>query len=128
MMNKKYIPLLIALLITLSTNAQRPILFMGATAHLGNGEKIDNTAISMFNGKIEMVADASMIRIDPTAFDTIYRVHGKHFYPALIVPNTDNDPVPKSDGVVVPIPILCNFASVWKITSPPSPIICVSTF
>ena len=88
MMNKKYIHLLIALLITVGANAQKPILFMGATAHLGNGEKIDNSAISMLNGKIEMVADASMIRIDPTAFDTIYRVHGKHLYPAFIVPNT----------------------------------------
>ena len=88
MMNKKYIPLLIALLITVDANAQKPTLFMGATAHLGNGEKIDNAAISMLNGKIEMVADASIIRIDPTAFDTIYRVHGKHFYPAFIVPNT----------------------------------------
>jgi len=87
-MNKKYLPLLIVLLIAVNTNAQKPTLFMGATAHLGNGEKIDNAAISMLNGKIEMVADASMIRIDPTAFDTIYRVHGKHLYPAFIVPNT----------------------------------------
>ena len=61
---------------------------MGATAHLGNGEKIENAAISMLNGKIELVADASIIRIDQSAFDTIYRVHGKHLYPAFIVPNT----------------------------------------
>ncbi len=88
MMNKKYLPLLIALLITVGANAQRPTLFMGATAHLGNGEKIENAAISMLNGKIGMVADATRIRIDPTAFDTIYRVHGKHLYPGFIVPNT----------------------------------------
>jgi len=88
MMNKKYIHLLITLLITVGANAQRPTLFMGATAHLGNGGKINNSAISMLNGKIEMVADASMIRIDPTAFDTIYRMHGKHLYPAFIIPNT----------------------------------------
>ena len=61
---------------------------MGATAHLGNGKKIENAAISMLNGKIDMVANATMIRIDPSAFDTIYRVHGKHLYPAFIVPNT----------------------------------------
>ena len=88
MMNKKYIHILIALLIIVSSNAQQPTLFMGATAHLGNGKKIDNAAISMFNDKIVMVADATMIRIDPSAFDTIYRVHGKHLYPAFIVPNT----------------------------------------
>jgi imidazolonepropionase-like amidohydrolase len=88
MMNKKYLHLLVALLITITAQAQKPTLFMGATAHLGNGTKIENSAISMLNGKIEMVADASRIRIDPSAFDTIYRVHGKHLYPAFIVPNT----------------------------------------
>ena len=88
MMNKKHIHLLFLLLITLSVQAQKPTLFMGATAHLGNGEKIENSAISMLNGKIDIVADASRIRIDPNAFDTIYRIHGKHLYPAFIVPNT----------------------------------------
>ena len=88
MMNKKYLYLLSALLITITVQAQKPTLFMGATAHLGNGTKIENAAISMLNGKIDMVADATRIRIDPSAFDTIYRVHGKHLYPAFIVPNT----------------------------------------
>ena len=88
MMNKKYLNLLFTLLITIAVQAQKPTLFMGATAHLGNGTKIENAAISMLNGKIDMVADATRIRIDPSAFDTIYRVHGKHLYPAFIVPNT----------------------------------------
>jgi imidazolonepropionase-like amidohydrolase len=35
-----------------------------------------------------MVADATIIRVNPSAFDTIYRIHGKHLYPAFIVPNT----------------------------------------
>ena len=35
-----------------------------------------------------MIADASLIRIDPSAFDTIVRIHGKHIYPSFIVPNT----------------------------------------
>ena len=29
-----------------------------------------------------------MIRIDPNAFDTIYRLYNKHIYPGFIVPNT----------------------------------------
>jgi len=88
MMNKKYLHLLLALLIIGIAQAQKPTLFMGATAHLGNGTKIENSAISMLNGKIEMVADATRIRIDPSAFDTIYRVYNKHLYPGFIVPNT----------------------------------------
>ena len=35
-----------------------------------------------------MVADATRIRIDPSAFDTMYRVYNKHLYPGFIVPNT----------------------------------------
>ncbi len=34
------------------------------------------------------MADASIIRIDPNAFDTIYKVYGKHIYPSFILPNT----------------------------------------
>lgn len=68
--------------------SQKPILFIGAKAHLGNGKVIENSVISIQNGKFEIVADASMIRIDPNAFDTIYKVYNKHIYPAFIAPNT----------------------------------------
>ena len=42
MMNKKYLNLLFTLLITIAVQAQKPTLFMGAIAHLGNGIKIEN--------------------------------------------------------------------------------------
>ena len=71
MKNKKYIPLLAALLFSLVVHAQKPRLFIGATAHLGNGKFIQNSAISVSDGKFEMIADATLIRIDPSAFDTI---------------------------------------------------------
>jgi imidazolonepropionase-like amidohydrolase len=88
MKSKKYITLLLALLFTYVAQAQKPTLFIGATAHLGNGEVIQNSAISVNNGKFDLIADASLIRIDPSAFDTIIRIHGKHIYPSFIVPNT----------------------------------------
>ena len=88
MKNKKYITLLLALLFSLIVHAQKPRLFIGTTAHLGNGKVIKNSAISTKNGKFEMIADAELIRIDPSAFDTIIRLHGKHIYPSFIVPNT----------------------------------------
>ena len=68
--------------------AQKPVLFIGATAHLGNGKIIENSVISVLNGKFDIVADASMIRIDPNAFDTIYKIYNKHIYPGFIAPNT----------------------------------------
>ena len=68
--------------------AQKPILFIGATAHLGNGEMIETSIISVQNGKFDLVADVKNIRIDPNAFDTIYRCYGEHIYPGFIAPNT----------------------------------------
>ena len=34
------------------------------------------------------LSNASIIRIDPEAFDTIYRIQGKHIYPGFIAPNS----------------------------------------
>ncbi len=87
-MKNKLFTTIITIIITISTNAQKPTLFIGGTAHLGNGEVIKNSAISILNGKFELVADASVIRIDPSAFDTIHKIYGKHIYPSFIVPNT----------------------------------------
>ena len=70
--------LIAVLLISNITYAQKSAIFMGATAHLGNGEKIKNSVISVKEGKIDLVADLSKIRIDPSAFDTIHKVYGKH--------------------------------------------------
>jgi len=85
---KSKISSIIALIITISAYAQKPTLFIGATAHLGNGQVIENAAISMQKGKFDLIADANMIRIDPAAFDTIYKIYGKHIYPSFILPNT----------------------------------------
>lgn len=64
------------------------VLYLGGVAHLGNGLKIENSAIAVEDGKFSLVADASVIRINPTAYDTIIKLNGKHIYPAFIVPNT----------------------------------------
>ncbi len=85
---KSKIPSIIALIITISAYGQKPTLFIGATAHLGNGQVIENAAISIQKGKFDLIANASMIRIDPSAFDTIYKIYGKHIYPSFILPNT----------------------------------------
>jgi len=68
--------------------AQNHILYLGAVAHLGNGLKIENAAIGVKNGKFSLVADANSISINPTSYDTIIKLGGKHIYPAFIVPNT----------------------------------------
>ena len=87
-MNKKIFYILVQCMFVLNISAQQTTLFMGGIAHLGNGEIIENSVIVVKDGEFDLVADASRIRIDPSAFDTIIRVYGKHIYPAFISPNT----------------------------------------
>lgn len=61
---------------------------MNGFAHLGNGKVIENSAIAFKDGKLTMVADARTIRIDPSKFDTIIKIEGKHVYPGFIAPNS----------------------------------------
>jgi len=84
------------LLLTFSLKGQNPvpapaqsgaILIMGATAHLGNGAVIANSAIGFEGGKLTLVADATTIRIDRTKYATVYDASGKHVYPGFIAPN-----------------------------------------
>ena len=87
MKNKKIILFLLTVLMCINIHAQKPIVFIGATAHLGNGKVIENSIISISGEKFELIGNASTVRIDPTAFDTIYKIYGKHIYPAFIIPN-----------------------------------------
>lgn len=65
-----------------------PILIMNATAHLGNGKVIENSAIGFENGKLILVADATTIRIEKGRYSKTINAAGKHVYPGLIACNT----------------------------------------
>ncbi len=65
----------------------KPIIIMNATAHLGNGKVIENSAIAFENGKLTIVADARTIKLDMSKFEVV-RAEGKHVYPGFIAPNT----------------------------------------
>lgn len=66
----------------------KSVLIMNATAHLGNGQVIDNSVVAFNEGKITMVADARLVRFDVAAYDTIIHADGMHLYPGFIAPNT----------------------------------------
>ncbi len=70
-------------------NAQnkKRVLLMNGTAHLGNGFVLENSLIAFSDGKIDVVADARVTKIDPSKFDTTINLYGKHIYPGLIAPN-----------------------------------------
>ncbi len=63
-------------------------IIMNAKAHIGNGKVIENAVIGVENGKITLVADATVVRIDGTKFKKTISASGKHIYPGLIAPNT----------------------------------------
>jgi len=89
---------IIALFLSLTTNliAQKKpadkqtksVLIMNGTAHLGNGKVIENSVIGFKNGKIQLVTDATLVKIDLTSYDIKIDAAGKHIYPGFIAPNS----------------------------------------
>jgi imidazolonepropionase-like amidohydrolase len=65
----------------------KAIIIAGATAHLGNGEVMENAAIGMEAGKITFVIPMRNIRLNPEEADIIDAT-GKHVYPGFISPNS----------------------------------------
>ncbi|KFF06268.1 amidohydrolase family protein [Flavobacterium reichenbachii] len=96
MKNKNIYILLLLFCASLQIKAQqipapkqtKSVLILNATAHLGNGTVIQNSAVGFKDGKITLVADASTIRLADGAFDTTINAAGKHIYPGFIAPNS----------------------------------------
>ena len=74
-MIKKLLSYLFSLVFLQIALSQNNILYTGGIAHLGNGLKIENSAIGIENGKFSIVADANIIQIDPTNYDTIIKIN-----------------------------------------------------
>ena len=94
-MKKLYIVTLI-LSFTINSNAQfkpaekqtKSIIILNATAHLGNGKIIENSVIGFKDGKIQIVADATLIKMDFSTYDIKIDASRKHVYPGFIAPNS----------------------------------------
>ena len=71
---------------TPASKQTKDIAIVGATAHIGNGDVIENSVITFSNGKITNVADATTIRINSAEMEVIDAM-GKHIYPSFIVAN-----------------------------------------
>ncbi len=68
------------------TAQTKPIMITNITAHIGNGEVIENANISFHNGVITRVSTSPMA--DKMAYEIIDGT-GKHAYPGFILPSTD---------------------------------------
>jgi len=62
------------------------ITIMGATAHIGDGNVIENSVIVIENGKITACADARVVKME--ARGRQIDASGKHVYPGFIAPNS----------------------------------------
>ncbi|WP_228852190.1 amidohydrolase family protein [Aegicerativicinus sediminis] len=89
---KKYISIIVVALVlnSLSFAQQTPaqaqkgkIAITGATAHIGNGEVIENSVIVFENGKLVTVGSSG-----DTSGANVIDASGKHVYPGFIVPNS----------------------------------------
>ena len=94
-MRKIYIIVVLVFSLSINTNAQTPakkqtksILILNATAHLGNGQIIENSAIGFKDGKITLVADSKLIKLSKNEYETTIDAIGKHIYPGFIAPNS----------------------------------------
>ena len=63
------------------------ILLKGGTAHIGNGEVIENALIGFDNGRLTLVVDARRVRIDVAGYKVI-DVSGQHIYPGFVLPDS----------------------------------------
>lgn len=82
------------LLIVFQVNAQQTpakaqsqtISIVGATAHVGNGEVIENAVIVLENGKIKSIASQTDSSVSPEG--QVINAEGKHVYPGFIAANS----------------------------------------
>jgi len=70
---------------TPASKQSKPIAITGATAHLGNGEVIENSLIIFKDGKLTTVSSAA--QTDLSGMEVI-KADGKHVYPGFIVPSS----------------------------------------
>ncbi len=64
----------------------KSVLIVGATAHIGNGTAIKNSAIGFANGKINYVGSAASA--NKANYNLVIDATGKDVYPGFIAPNT----------------------------------------
>lgn len=62
------------------------VTIVGATAHIGNGEVIENSLIIFEDGKITQIMDAGSTKMQYRG--EIIQAEGKHVYPGFIAPNS----------------------------------------
>jgi imidazolonepropionase-like amidohydrolase len=87
-MKKTLLATCLLLLTSIIIAQTKSILIMNGIAHIGNEKVIENSVIGIKDGKITLVADATTVKIDKSAYEEIIDASGKHIYPGMIAPNS----------------------------------------
>jgi imidazolonepropionase-like amidohydrolase len=82
-----FITILIVAFQQIAVAQSQEFYLTGATVHIGNGEVFENGLVKVLDGKIEMVVDARVVKID-LSDKKVINVYGKHIYPGIIAMNT----------------------------------------
>ena len=69
---------------TPAADQNKSILIMGATAHVGDGSLIENSALGVRAGKIVEVTTTDLVK---NQYDKIINAEGQHLYPGFIAAN-----------------------------------------
>lgn len=63
------------------------ILLVNGYLHVGNGETMESALVAIENGKISYIKNALATTYDPSEWDTIIKLNGRHIYPGFVAPN-----------------------------------------
>ena len=67
---------------------QSRILLLNGFLHVGNGETMESSAVSIENGKIKLIKNSLAFSYQATDFDTVIDLKGAHLYPGFVAPNS----------------------------------------
>jgi len=80
----------IVVLLCSSAFGQSPskILMVNGFLHTGNGETLESALIGIEDGKITLIKNSLAFTYEPSEWDTIIELNGKHIYPGFVAPNS----------------------------------------
>lgn len=67
---------------------QKSMLFRNGVIHTGTGTVYETGIMGIRDGKIALCADGRAVKIDPSAWDTMIDLGGRHVYPGFIALNS----------------------------------------
>ncbi len=84
----KKIIFILSVFIGTTAIAQKSIVIINVTAHIGNDSVISNAIVGIKEGKIVEVLDASKAKVELGNYSEKIDGKGMHLYPAIIAPNS----------------------------------------